>query len=191
MFCTHCGTKNNDNAVYCVGCGAYLANDAQLGQSQPPRQPQSPQSQYNQQQQQQQPWGYQTQNQYQYPPQQPVYPPYQGHPNQFQYNNPSKGKIPALGAGITSMIFGILAILFVFTIETPSGWYYSDADFWVPFLMFVVPFGVLGLVLGGVASGQAKQVGRKNGFAVAGIICAAIALGLSMIPFMIYLSWAL
>ena len=83
------------------------------------------------------------------------------------------------------MIFGILAILFVFTIETPSGWYYSDADFWVPFLMFVVPFGVLGLVLGGVASGQAKQVGRKNGFAVAGIATSISSIGLLLL-FIVY-----
>lgn len=89
------------------------------------------------------------------------------------------------------MIFGILAILFVFSVEAPSYAYFNDADFWVPALMFVVPFGVLGLVLGGVASGQAKRVARKNGFAVAGIICASIALGLLMIPSMIYLSWVL
>lgn len=157
MFCTRCGTKNEDNAVFCIICGSYLVKDARLGQ---PRMTQQPQ--------------YQQYTQSQLP---------------IQYNNSQNEKYPANKVGIASMVLGILAILFNFTIDTPANWNYNEYYFWIPFILFVAPLTTLGFIFGFLASKWSKRVAQNNRFAVAGIICSSIAAGLILTHFMFYLTW--
>ena len=74
-----------------------------------------------------------------------------------------KPKLPGMGQGIASMSVGIFSLVF-FCI-----WYLA------------LPGSIVGLALGSVANRKAKEVDRKNGMATAGVICSAIALGLSIL----------
>lgn len=76
---------------------------------------------------------------------------------------PMPVKIPGKGQGIASMVLGIVALV-LFCI-----WYIS------------IPCAVVGLILGGVSIHEAKTVGAKNGMAVAGLVCSAIAIAICLI----------
>ena len=91
-------------------------------------------------------------------PQQPVYqqPVYQ----QPVYQQPP---VPGKGMGIASMVVGIVSLVFLCI------WYIA------------IPCAIIGVILGGISASKAKQVGRKNGTATAGIVCSCIALGLAIL----------
>ena len=91
----------------------------------------------------------------------PVYPA--PVPPQPHAAKPPKAKLPGMGQGIASMAVGIFSLVF-FCI-----WYLA------------LPGSIVGLALGSVANKKAKEVDRKNGMATAGVICSAIALGLSIL----------
>lgn len=76
------------------------------------------------------------------------------------YNVPS---VPGKGLGIASMVLGIISLA-LFCL-----WYLT------------IPCAIVGIVLGGVAYSKAKQMSMSNGMAVAGIVCACIALGLALL----------
>jgi len=140
MFCPNCGKQNEDSARFCYGCGTVFENAAQQ-----PQQPVQPQYQAPQQPQYQAP----QQPQYQ-APQQPVYPAQQP-------------AVPGKGLAITSMVLGIVALVFCCI------WYLG------------IPCAIVGAVLGGIAYSKAKAVGMKSGMAVAGLVCSCIALGLNIL----------
>jgi len=89
-------------------------------------------------------------------PQQPNYPV-------SNYQQPVQQPVPGKGLGIASMVLGIISLVL----------------FCVWYLAF--PCAIVGVILGCIAKSHAKQAGMKNGMAVAGIICSAIAIGLSVL----------
>ena len=94
--------------------------------------------------------------------QQPVYqqPVYQ----QPVYQQPMAAQeVPAKGMGIAGMVLGILSLC-LFCI-----WYLA------------IPCAIVSVILSGVANAKAKEVGAKNGMAVAGIVCSVIALTAAII----------
>lgn len=92
-------------------------------------------------------------------PQQPVY---QANPYQ-QPVYQAAPVVPGKGLGIASMILGIASlVLFCF-------WYLA------------LPCAIAGIIMGCIANSKAKAAGMKNGMAVAGIVCSAIAIGLTVI----------
>ena len=71
--------------------------------------------------------------------------------------------VPGKGLGIASMVLGILSlVLFCF-------------------LYVSIPCALIGVALGGVGLKKAKDVGAKNGMAVAGLVCSIIALGVCVV----------
>lgn len=70
-----------------------------------------------------------------------------------------RDSLPSKGAGITSMIFGFCA--------------------WIPILGIIL--GIISIILGIVAQSKAGRVGRKNGFATAGIVLSSIAVVIYLI----------
>lgn len=93
-----------------------------------------------------------------YAPPQPVQP----YPQPPVYA-PVPAKVPGKGQGIASMVLGIIALA-LFCV-----WYIS------------IPCAVVGLILGGVGMHESKAVGAKNGMAVAGLVCSAIAVAICVI----------
>lgn len=89
MFCSQCGTNNADNAAFCAGCGAPLANGQPLKQETP----------------------------VQDTPMQPENPVYQAPQNDFQpsYTPTPNPSLPGKGMGIAGMILGIASIVFMCT----------------------------------------------------------------------------
>lgn len=151
MFCRNCGAENADNAGFCINCGATL-NEEQPVQ-QPMQQPvQQPVYQ---------------QPVYQQPAyQQPVYqqPVYQQPVQRPVYQQTNvKPELPGKGMGITGMVLGIVSLA-LFCI-----WYLA------------IPCAIVGIILSGIAAKKAKEVGMKNGMATAGIVCASIALGITIL----------
>lgn len=137
MFCTKCGTQNDDNLNFCASCGAPLKEE-QPAPQQPAQQPVQPT--------------------YQQPVQQPAQPAYQqpGYPVQ-------QPVVPGKGMGIAGMVLGIIGLVLM------CFWYLG------------IPCAIIGLILSGLATSKAKQVGLKNGMATAGIVCSCIALGFNLI----------
>ncbi len=105
--------------------------------------------------------GFQFNQTVQQPIQQPVYqqPVYQQ-----PYAVPS---VPGKGLGIASMVIGIVSLALFCT-----GW-------------VAIICAIVGVALGGVGLYKAKQVGMKNGMAVAGITCSIVSLGILIILFII------
>lgn len=92
---------------------------------------------------------------------------------QFQYQQnvnfqSSKPFIPGKGMGIAAMVLGIVACVF-------CCYFYIS-----------LPCAITGLILGCMSNSKAKKAGFKNGFAVAGIACSAVALGLTLL-FLVYI----
>ena len=80
------------------------------------------------------------------------------------YQQPNvKPELPGKGMGITGMVLGIVSLA-LFCI-----WYLA------------IPCGIVGIILSGIAAKKAKEVGMKNGMATAGIVCASIALGITIL----------
>ena len=91
---------------------------------------------------------------------------------QFQYQQnvnfqALKPFIPGKGMGIAAMVLGIVACVF-------CCYFYIS-----------LPCAITGLILGCLSNCKAKKAGLKNGFAVAGIACSSVALGLTLI-FILY-----
>jgi hypothetical protein len=51
----------------------------------------------------------------------------------------------------------------------------------VALVLSILPFQLIGIILGFVALGQSKRAGQKNGFAVAAIIVGMVLMALSVI----------
>lgn len=96
--------------------------------------------------------GYQSPVSYQQPTyQQPV------------YQQPAAPVVPGKGLSITAMVLGIVSLVFCCV------WYIA------------IPCAIVGLILGCIGNSKAKEVGMKSGMAVAGIVCSAIAIGLTLL----------
>ena len=91
------------------------------------------------------------------------YPPYQP-PVQTV-----KPKIPSLGMGIASMVLGATTCAFLC------------------YAVLISPCAIVGLILGCMANSRAKAVGRKNGFAIAGIITSAIGIVLVLLSLVFFI----
>lgn len=101
--------------------------------------------------------GYQSPVSYQQPAyQQPAY-------QQPVYQQPAAPVVPGKGLSITAMVLGIISLVFCCV------WYIA------------IPCAIVGLILGCIGNSKAKEVGMKSGMAVAGIVCSAIAIGLTLL----------
>lgn len=113
--------------------------------------------------------------------QQPGYPGYgqSAQPVQTPYGQPAYGQQPmpygqgypsqqppAGGKAITSLVMGILSILCLCLIFAGNALYMG---------LSIVP-GIVGIVLGTLARGEAKRLGTKNPTATAGLACSVIGL---------------
>ena len=102
--------------------------------------------------------------------QQPVYqqPVYQA-PNPpvypyWQPNHPAmKAPVPGKGFGVAGMILGIASLL-LFSLWIVAG-----------------ICAVLAIIFSAVALSKAKQAGRNNGMALAGLICGAVGLAIAVL----------
>ncbi len=112
-----------------------------------------------------QPYGYYqapyAQSPYAQPPQAPYVPycaqyPYYGIPD-------PRIPLPGNGLGIASLVLGIIGIL-VFL--------FGEAE--------LIICSVIGLILGIIAENKASRLRRKNGFAIAGIICSIVPVSIIM-----------
>lgn len=92
----------------------------------------------------------------------PVQPVYQA-PVQPVYQQPAQQPVPGKGMGIAGMVLGIVALVLF------CWWYVA------------IPCAIVGAILSGVALKKAQEVGKKNGMAVAGLVCSCIALGIAII----------
>ncbi len=79
------------------------------------------------------------------------------------YQQPVQPIVPGKGMGIAGMVLGIVSLV-LFCI-----WYIS------------MPCGIVGLILSCLSYSKAKKANMKNGMAVAGIVCSAIALGIAVL----------
>ena len=111
----------------------------------------------------------QQQPQFQQPEQQaqPAYqqPVYQS--PAFSQPVPHMTEMPGKGMGVASLVLGIVSLV-MFCI-----WYLS------------LPCGIVGLILGVVSMNKAKSVGMRNGTAVGGLVCSCIALGLTILVYVL------
>ena len=103
----------------------------------------------------------------------PTTPPAYGSSSYPTYPTPEATGMPGKGAGITSLVFGIISIVLC----------------WIPFLPIVT--GLVGLILGIVGKSSASSAGRTNGVAIAGLICSAVMLGFYVFGLIIGLMIAL
>ena len=71
--------------------------------------------------------------------------------------------LPKKGLGIASMVLGIVSLVFICL------------------SLFVLPVAIVAIVLGFIASNAAKEVGKTNSFATAGLVCAWISVGLNLL----------
>lgn len=154
-FCSSCGAQMDDNAVFCLNCGAQKAAPAQA-----PVQPQAP---------------------VQAPAyQQPVYqqPVYQ----QPVYQQPMyvKPKIPGRGFGISSLVLGIIGLVygFIFMIDVIAmlDSYWFDFDYIlegmiVPLIIFSV-LSILSVSFGAAGFNR----GYRNGVCKSGLVLGIIGL---------------
>lgn len=103
--------------------------------------------------------------QYQQPNQQ--YQQYQQPNQQVIYVQNVRPTVPGKGMSITAMVLGIVACVF-------SCYFFIS-----------LPCAIVGIILGVLGNSKAKSVGLKSGFAVAGIACSAVSLGLTIL-FILY-----
>ena len=92
-------------------------------------------------------------------------PPIQN--QQYPYNQPPmypqpRTPVPGKGLGIAAMVLGICS-----------------------FFILGIPCAITGLVLAILAMKKANEVGRTNGFAVAGLVCSIVALAIFVIAYAI------
>ncbi len=87
---------------------------------------------------------------------------------QPMYQQPVQApSVPGKGLGIAGMVLGIVSLAL-----------------WC-FIYLAIPCAIIGLILSAIGMKKAKDVGMKNGMAVAGIVCSAIALGILVIIWII------
>lgn len=151
MHCNSCGNNNPENSATCIFCGAPL--------NQPQNYNQDQSTAYNNQ-------GYNSYpctDQQAYPPQ-PPYPP--AH-NAAPYNasaEPEKSKsFPGKSVGIAAFILGVCSL----------------ALYCIPVLGLAL--AVVGLIMSIVSMSKSRKAGRKNGFAIAGLVCACVGLVVGII----------
>jgi len=164
-FCSSCGAQMDDNAVFCLNCGAQKAAPAPApapAQAQAPVQPQAPV--------------------YQQPVyQQPQAPVYQ-QPQATVYQQPMyvKPKIPGRGFGISSLVLGIIGLVygFIFMIDVIAMLDYYWFDFEYILEGMIVPlviFSVLSIL--SVSFGAAGfNRGYRNGVCKSGLVLGIIGL---------------
>jgi hypothetical protein len=80
----------------------------------------------------------------------------------------NNASVPGKGLGITSMILGIVSLVFFCA-------YY-----------IALPAAITGLVLGIISRKKAKAVNAPHGMATAGIICSSIGIGLFLIFILLF-----
>lgn len=159
MFCSKCGTQNADGVKFCCACGNPLTEQAPVT---PPAQPEYTQPQQPVYIQPQQPYG-QPQQPYGQP-QQPYGQPY-GQPQPPVYIQPEEPALPGKPLGIVGFALAVFA-LFILIISEGEGIFVS--------IIFAIP----ALVLSIIGMKKASSVGRKNVFAILGLIFSAIILGI-------------
>ena len=163
-YCPICGNAAQENDTICKACGNAFA-------------PQ--QSQYQQPMYQQPP--------YQQPPyQQPPYPqqqPYNQAPQYYPYQAYQKVKIPGRGFGITSMIMGILSLVYstplmsLLSIPEFENFRFDDIvanSAFCVLAFYVSIFVILGLIFGF----NALSRGYKNNVSKSGLIMSGIAIAI-------------
>lgn len=96
-----------------------------------------------------------------------VYDPYS---NTYRHVPVEAAAVPGKGMGIAAMITGIISVVL----------------FWLTYL--ALPLAVVGAALGGMGNSKANTVGLKNGWAVAGIVCSCIALGINLTMFLMLIA---
>ncbi len=178
MFCTNCGNYNPEEARNCSSCGMPLNRSSEHGTeqgnvsyTQPDPNPYITQQPVQTQQYYGQPsYGQPTYGQTPYG--QPSYgqPPYGQAPyGQPPYGQPpitaerKSGKMPGKGAGIASLVLGILSLT-LFCIPVAAG-----------------ILSIIGTILGIVSVSRASKEGRVCGIGIAGLICSALGLFLALI----------
>ena len=110
---------------------------------------------------------------------QPFQQPYQQLPYQQPVYLYCKPKIPGRGFGITSLIMGILGVLYAFGVlenilKTKTS---------VIILPLVVIYSILALIFGGVSYSR----GYKKGQCIAGLVLGVVSLVICIVDFIIYI----
>ena len=189
MICNKCGAQNSDEAKFCLNCGfpvnapqektapaEYTHAENQSASETPAAEQPIDQSVI------QQPYPAQpVNNPYGnvVPPQPAAYPyanaasaqpPIYPSPFPAMPQEPKKKSFPGKGLSIAGMVLGIVSIAIIFACSCCLIGIFSA----VPAITSIV--GLILSIIGKVKSGK----DNKNGFAVAGIICSAIALVLSI-----------
>lgn len=93
----------------------------------------------------------------------PVQPVYQQPVYQQPVYQQKPASVPGKGLGITGMVLGIIALV-LFCVTYVS-----------------LPCAIIGAILSGIGLKKAKDVGMKNGMAVAGLVCSVIALAIDVV----------
>ncbi len=178
MFCPNCGNYNED-AKFCSVCGASLnsqnSNGSSMdGQCYPNQDPECNHYQdvngwdyslNNEQPNYQQP-NYEQSNYQPYNPQPYMQQEYMrdgsGQASHTLYMNTS-GAIPGKGAGITSLVFGILSLVFCC----------------IPIMGFI--FALVGTITGIVSVVKSSKCGTTCGIGVGGLVCSIIGLLIGLV----------
>lgn len=145
MFCNNCGNYNPEGAQTCSSCGSAL-NQQPTTSDQNQAYPNNGQS-----------VNYQ-----------PYSAPQELYPQQSPYAQPAvpvqqDGKTPGKGAGVASLILGIISL----------------ALFCIPVVGLIC--ALIGLILGIVSVSKSRKAGKKCGAGIAGIICSAIGLAIGFV----------
>ena len=163
MFCTNCGNYNPEEARNCSSCGMPLNRSTEPGteqgnvsytQTDPnpymTQQPVQTQQYYGQ-----TPYGQTPYGQSSYG--QPLY----GQPPITAERK--SGKMPGKGAGIASLVLGILSLIL----------------FCIP--VFAGILSIIGTILGIVSVSRSSEAGRVCGMGIAGLICSAMGLFFALV----------
>ncbi len=132
MYCTNCGNYNPEEAKSCSSCGTPINTGTTPNQESTST-------------------GYQPYNSQQTYGQSP-----------YESQPVVSGVVPGKGAGIASLILGIVSLVFFCMV------YVS------------VPTGIAAIITGAISISKAKAAGHKSGMGVAGIVCAVIGMIVSI-----------
>ena len=172
-FCTKCGSQVNDQVAFCPNCGASMTPDANTYQ-----QPQQPQQTYQQ-------------------PQQTYQQPQQAYQQPMMYVKP---KIPGRGYGISSMVLGIIGLVYSFyciiavagAVSVANSFYYYDYSYASSVIssslvVTVIIFSILSILatsFGMLARGR----GYRNGVSTSGVAMGIVGLCLYVVAILIALT---
>lgn len=165
MFCPNCGKQIADGFAFCPHCGKETSAQPKEQSGDQHGAPSGGSGGYYV-----NPQGYQSYGQQNYNPyvQQPPYAP------QSPYTLPNTKKYPGRGLGIAGMVVGICALFYALLNGTATA---------------SIILGVLAVVFGAVSLTKGRAVGRKNGFATAGLSCGIVALAID--AFVVFYSIAM